>query len=184
MTDSSADPVASPRFAALSSARGRLAVFVVVTLAWIALDFATKTQAAHYRVGELIAGPIAGSLNIRLVHNTGAAWGIFSGSTFALGLFSLAICAVLVAYFLFSLDRTSLLETAGLALIVGGGAGNAIDRFAQGYVVDFLEVTFIEFPVFNVADIGVTCGFVLLALGMIRAFRAAGNRSDDGGEDA
>lgn len=174
MTDSSADPVASPRFAALSSARGRLAVFVVVTLAWIALDFATKTQAAHYRVGELI----------RLVHNTGAAWGIFSGSTFALGLFSLAICAVLVAYFLFSLDRTSLLETAGLALIVGGGAGNAIDRFAQGYVVDFLEVTFIEFPVFNVADIGVTCGFVLLALGMIRAFRAAGNRSDDGGEDA
>ena len=90
MTDSFADPVASTRFAALSSARGRLAVFVVVTLAWIALDFATKTQVAHYRVGELIAGPIAGSLNIRLVHNTGAAWGIFSGSTFALGLFSSA----------------------------------------------------------------------------------------------
>lgn len=178
MTDKSADRVASPRFAALSSARGRLAVFVAVTLAWIALDSATKAQAAQYRVGELIAGPLAGLLNIRLVHNTGAAWGIFSGSTFALGLFSLVICAVLVAYFLFALKRVSLLETVGLALIVGGGAGNAIDRFAQGYVVDFLEVTFIEFPVFNVADIGVTCGLVLLALGMLRAFRASGAKAD------
>ena len=46
MTDSSADLVASPRFAALSSARGRLAVFVVVTLAWIALDFATFVRKA------------------------------------------------------------------------------------------------------------------------------------------
>ena len=56
-------------------------------------------------------------------------------------------------------------------LVVAGGIGNAIDRFSQGYVVDFIEPVFIDFPVFNVADIGVTCGFVLFLVGVIVSWR-------------
>ena len=52
-----------------------------------------------------------------------------------------------------------------------GGLGNAFDRFAQGYVIDFIDFTFIDFPVFNIADIGVTCGFVLLVIGYLLAAR-------------
>ena len=59
----------------------------------------------------------------------------------------------------------------GAALVVAGGLGNAFDRFALGYVVDFIEPVFIDFPVFNVADIGVTCGFVLFLVGVIVSWR-------------
>ena len=52
-----------------------------------------------------------------------------------------------------------------------GGLGNAIDRFSQLYVVDFIDFTFIDFPIFNVADIGVTCGFVLLVIGYLLVTR-------------
>ena len=52
-------------------------------------------------------------------------------------------------------------------MVVAGGIGNAIDRFLMGYVVDFICADFIDFPIFNVADIGVTCGFVLLFIGLM-----------------
>ena len=55
--------------------------------------------------------------------------------------------------------------------MVAGGLGNALDRFTLGYVVDFIEPVFIDFPVFNVADIGVTCGFAIFLAGMALAWR-------------
>ena len=63
------------------------------------------------------------------------------------------------------------LETCALSLIAAGGIGNAIDRFVNGFVVDFIDLTFMDFPVFNIADIGVTCGFVLLVIGYLLATR-------------
>ena len=56
-------------------------------------------------------------------------------------------------------------------LVVAGGIGNAIDRFSQGYVVDFIDLAFMDFPVFNVADIGVTCGFVLFLVALVMEWR-------------
>ncbi len=64
-----------------------------------------------------------------------------------------------------------MLEIVGVALVVAGGLGNALDRFTLGYVVDFIEPTFIDFPVFNVADIGVTCGFVIFLIGVVTLWR-------------
>ena len=138
-------------------------VLVVIALCWIALDFATKRyfDSGEFSLYEHIAGPYLGIFRFTLVHNTGAAWGIFSDSTFVLGVFSLLLCALL-CIFLFVLEqRSSLLTVIGISLVVGGGIGNAIDRFTSAYVVDFIEFVFISFPVFNVADIGVTCGIVL-----------------------
>ena len=62
-------------------------------------------------------------------------------------------------------------ETCALSLIAAGGIGNAIDRFVNGFVVDFIDLTFM-ISVFNIADIGVTCGFVLLVIGYLLATRA------------
>ena len=62
---------------------------------------------------------------------------------------------------------TSWPELIGLGLVIGGGIGNAIDRFALGYVVDFIDLSFMDFPVFNIADIGVTCGLALFLIGWI-----------------
>lgn len=147
------------------------AAFFAIVVVWVVLDQLTKSFFAGMQPGGILAGPFAGIFDIRLVHNTGGAWGIFAGNTTALGVFSLAVCILLLAYFFWQRDEVNATQTIGIALIVAGGIGNAIDRFSQGFVTDFIEFSFFDFPVFNVADIGVTCGFVLLFLGLALAWR-------------
>lgn len=151
--------------------RRNLCVFAAVVLLWLAADIATKAVCDGYGLGEVIAGPFLGLVQFRLAHNTGAAWGMFDDSTFALGVMSLLVCAALTAYLIATAKRANLMEVVGVALVVAGGLGNALDRFTLGYVVDFIDTTFIEFPTFNVADIGVTCGFVLFFIGMLWSMR-------------
>ena len=141
-------------------------------MGWIGLDQWTKSLFAGVQSGAFLGNVLGGLVDFRLVHNTGAAWGIFAGNTVALGLFSLIAIAVLIGYFLFSIKSISLVQTIGIALIIAGGIGNVIDRFVQGYVIDFIAVTFIDFPVFNVADIGVTCGIALYFFGLLLQWRA------------
>lgn len=176
--------------------RGRNALVVLcVAVAWLALDQLTKLHfnGGSFQVGEHIAGPYLGLFRFTLVHNTGAAWGMFGDSTLALGVLSLAVCALLLAYLFVLEPDASLGQAVGLALVVAGGVGNAIDRFAQGYVVDFIDFAFMDFPVFNVADIGVTCGFVLFFCALLWSMRcgsrsgaaqgrAAGSGALDGGD--
>lgn len=154
--------------------RRNLCVFAAVVLLWLAADIATKAVCNGYGLGEVIAGPFLGLIQFRLAHNTGAAWGMFDDSTFALGVMSLLVCAALAAYLIATARRANLVEVVGIALVVAGGLGNALDRFTLGYVVDFIDTTFIEFPTFNVADIGVTCGFVLFFAGMLWGMRRDG----------
>lgn len=151
-------------------------IFAAAALVWLALDQLSKAFFNGYELGEVLAGPFAGIFELRLVHNIGAAWGIFGGATTALGVFSLLVCALLLVY-LFVLEPASpRLATFGLALVFAGGVGNAIDRFALGYVVDFIEPVFIDFPVFNIADIGVTCGFVIFFISLLLDFRKEGEK--------
>ncbi len=159
------------------STRNKRVLFVVLAAAWVALDAFTKAQFHDGVVGRVVFGPVLGLFDFRLIHNTGGAWGIFSNSTFALGVFSLAVCLIASIYFFIASKHMNLFETVGFALVVAGGIGNAIDRFVLGYVVDFIEFAFFEFPVFNVADIGVTCGFVILIIGLIVDF-SKGDESD------
>lgn len=152
-------------------ARNALAIAGVGAV-WLALDIATKGffNGGAFAVGQHIAGPFLGLFRFTLVHNTGGAWGLFSDSTIALGVVSLAVSVLLVAFALWE-PHATLGQAIGAALVAAGGVGNAIDRFVQGYVVDFIEFTFIDFPVFNIADIGVTCGLVLLVLSTLLAWR-------------
>ena len=144
--------------------KGNAAIFGGVVLAWLVLDYFTKRLFDTVSVGTQLWTGIPGILDFRLVHNTGAAWGMFGGSTFALGIFALAFCAVLLVVAFMRRQKARKLEMVGYAMVLAGGIGNAIDRFMNGYVVDFIETTFIDFPVFNIADIGVTCGFALIVI--------------------
>ncbi len=143
--------------------------FAGVFVLWLAVDVATKLyfNSGQFFVGEHIAGPFFGLFEFLLVHNTGAAWGMFGDSTFALAIVSLVVCAVLLVYLFVFSPHAGLGQTIGLALVCSGGIGNAIDRFTQGYVVDFINVSFMDFPVFNIADIGVTCGFVVFFISLL-----------------
>lgn len=140
-------------------------VFFLVAGLMVALDRATKEMFDTGNPGQVLVEDIAGLFEFRLVHNTGGAWGIFGGSPIPLGVFSVIVCLVIVWYVFGARHaRTTFLETVALALVLAGGLGNAVDRFSQGYVVDFINCKFMTFPVFNVADICVTCGIVLFLI--------------------
>ncbi|MCL1798433.1 MAG: signal peptidase II [Eggerthellaceae bacterium] len=157
--------------------RRNILVFVAVAGIWLALDRLTKGYFdGAYGLGQVIAEPVRGLFRFVLVRNTGAAWGILDESTQLLGVVSLFVVTFVVGYFIVASKRVGTLETVALALVAAGGTGNAIDRLAVGYVVDFIEFAFIDFPVFNVADIGVTCGFALFALGMALRWNREGRK--------
>ena len=96
------------------------------------------------------------------IQNNGAAYSILQGKQTLLILFTLAMMIGIIAYVVAYKKQASKLEIFSLALILGGGIGNLIDRVKYGYVVDFIDTHLI--PVFNVADIGITCGCILFAL--------------------
>lgn len=146
----------------------KIGIFIAIVVAWIIIDQATKSLFAGMQPdGSIMAGPFLGLIDIRLVHNTGGAWGILSDNTMLLGVFSVVVCLAIAAFFFATAKSATVIQTISFALITAGGLGNAIDRFVQGYVTDFIEFSFFDFPVFNVADIGVTCGFALLVIGLL-----------------
>ncbi len=105
-------------------------------------------------------------INFIYVKNTGAAFSMLSGKTFILGIFSLVVCIALIWY-LIKHTPQDIFPLISLSLILGGAAGNLIDRLFRGFVVDYIELCFINFPVFNLADIGITVGAVLLMVYVI-----------------
>ncbi|MDE6519504.1 MAG: signal peptidase II [Ruminococcus sp.] len=100
-------------------------------------------------------------INLTYLENDGAIFGSMSGQRwFLVGFTSLVVVAAFV-FMLMSLKRSKLLATS-IMLFVAGGIGNLIDRIRFGYVVDMFEIKLFRFAIFNVADICVTIGFVLV----------------------
>ena len=106
---------------------------------------------------------LPGFVQLRTVHNFGAAWSSFSGMRWLLvGVTSVIVLAV--AYVLVRRIVRHPLGVAACFLILSGGLGNIIDRVRLGYVVDMFDFQFMNYPVFNVADIAVVCGAALAAV--------------------
>ena len=106
---------------------------------------------------------LPGFMQLRTVHNYGAAWSSFSGMRWLL----VAVTSVIVLAVAYVLVRRIVRYPLGVAacfLILSGGLGNIIDRVRLGYVVDMFDFQFMNYPVFNVADIAVVCGAVLAAV--------------------
>lgn len=100
-------------------------------------------------------------LNITYVENKGAAFSILSDYTWVLSILSVVFCIAIFLYILIKKPKNKLLMVS-LIMIFAGALGNAIDRVFLGYVVDFIEVRFIDFPIFNLADISITVGAGIL----------------------
>ena len=117
----------------------------------------------------MVDGPvpfIPGVLRLQFVANTGAAFSLGEGHGLVFVAFAVLVVAASIVY-LWRAPSTAKLEVVGLGMVCGGAIGNAIDRLAYGFVVDFFATEFIDFPVFNVADIGITVGVVLAFLGYL-----------------
>ena len=116
---------------------------------------------------------IPGLLRCRPVRNSGMAFSLLSGQTWLLAAATSAVLLGLLVYLLRKPDEHPLTR-AGFWLVIGGGLGNLFDRVAYGSVVDFLELTFVRFAIFNVADICVCLGAALALAGMLLTERKGG----------
>jgi signal peptidase II len=95
------------------------------------------------------------------VKNYGAAFNLFSGSRLFLSFISI-IFSILLIYLILRKNSLNSFELYSYSFILGGTIGNGIDRILKGFVVDFINLNFINFPVFNIADISINIGFILL----------------------
>lgn len=110
---------------------------------------------------------IPGLFHLTYVRNTGAAFSAFEGAQWLFAIIFLVLTvAIFYEYFKKPLPFTRF-ERWMIAAIYGGGIGNMIDRVRFGYVVDMIEVDFMNFAVFNVADCFITCGCIAMVVSLI-----------------
>ena len=101
------------------------------------------------------------------VKNFGAAFNILSGSRILLSLISIII-SLFLTYIILKKRIISYSDLIGYSLVLGGTLGNGIDRIYKGYVIDFINLNFIDFPVFNIADISINIGLLFFIYGFIK----------------
>jgi len=101
------------------------------------------------------------------VKNYGAAFNLFSGSRIFLSFISIFF-SILLIYLIFRKNTLNTFELYSYSFILGGSIGNGIDRIYKGFVVDFINLNIINFPVFNFADISINIGFIFLMYNIFR----------------
>ncbi len=106
---------------------------------------------------------IDGFLAWTYAENTGAAFSIFTGNTQFLSVFTAVALLCGIGYLVFSKTHHIIYDIC-IPLLIAGGLGNLIDRIALGFVVDYIQVLFVDFPVFNFADCLVTCSAITLII--------------------
>lgn len=136
---------------------------IVFTAVLVIVDRLSKILAAKYLAsgGSVIVIPYF--LGLRYLENTGMAFSMLSGKTVLLAIVT-AAALMIMAYFIFIKKYGRPFERFCFILIFAGGVGNLIDRVFQGYVIDYFEFLFMDFAIFNVADVYVCTGVGLYTL--------------------
>ncbi len=149
----------------------------IISIILLVIDVLSKTLIDIYIPLNKSIKIIKNFFYINPLHNEGAAWGIFS--SYLILIIITTIIALLVIYrymFAFKKNKRNMLA---FGLLLGGIVGNLLDRILYGYVRDFLSFNIFgySFPVFNIADIGITIGIILLIYAIIRGEDRSGNKS-------
>lgn len=153
----------------------RFIFFGAILLFWIVLDLSTKQYVFQMLPSEHESITLLDGY-VRLTHlkNRGAVWGILQSFNQVLFVFHLLVVPFLFLFFVWSLykpgflvERINTIFVVATGLVMGGAIGNLYDRLCWGYVRDFIDVTIpiinYRWPVFNVADSGITVGALMLA---------------------
>ena len=138
-------------------------LYILLLAALIAADQGLKYwTVSHLALGESTAF-LPPLVQLTRLHNYGAAWSSLSGKTVLLLAVTMVLMAAVAVLLVKKIVRHPLGVIAGL-LILGGGIGNFIDRIIHGYVVDMLDLMFMYYPIFNLADCFVVVGAILGAV--------------------
>lgn len=170
-------------FALYRRGKGKVACLALSEAAMIFCDRYVKVLTLLLNLDET-ASFIPGIMQLHRVHNYGAAWSSLSGARWLL----VAVTAVglgVLAWLLFKVVRHPLGQWA-LTMVIAGGLGNLIDRVCLGYVIDMLDVTLFNYPVFNIADCFVVVGTVLALVYYLNYYAEfdAQNWEKENGKDA
>jgi len=140
-------------------------LYFLLSAVLIIIDQLTKSWAIHTLMGNPPVTVIPHFLGFRYIENTGAAFSLLSGKQMTLILITFVILGAVFGL-LFRAIRAGehWVVCLSYSMIIAGAIGNFIDRVRFNYVVDFLEFKFINFPIFNVADMAIVGGVILLAL--------------------
>lgn len=135
------------------------------TLLLLGIDFVSKRMALKYLMPIGQKNFINGLIRLQYVENRGAAFGILSGRLLPIVLLTPVIVALIIWIYAKSLSNPKFSKFRLICVFfVSGSVGNFIDRVAYGFVVDFLEFEFVDFPVFNIADIYLTLSTLALMI--------------------
>lgn len=139
-------------------------IYIIIIFLGFILDRVSK----NYAVAHFIDNPIYTKiLNFTYLENKGAAFGFLQNKRIFFVILTVAVVGLLLFYFFKTFKNNSKLLNFSLSLIISGALGNFYERILQGYVVDFIEFSFVNFPVFNIADCFVTVGSILLIIYVI-----------------
>ena len=151
--------------------QGRMRLGLIIASVVLTLDLVTKAMASAW----LVDGPIIlipNFFDFVLVHNLGAAFGLFSEQPpWVRNTLLLGVASVATVYIVQQLrENKGLFATVAFGFILGGAVGNVIDRIRLGWVVDFIHLHWydLSWPVFNIADSGITVGVGMLILDNFR----------------
>src|SRR5574344_1494240 len=139
-------------------------IYILIIIVGLILDRVTKIYATNNFIENPVQGPI---INLTYLENRGAAFGILQDRRIFFILITVVIVLYLLYYFYKSYKTNPNILNIALAMIISGALGNFYDRLINVYVVDFIEFSFINFPVFNIADIFVTLGCALMIIYII-----------------
>ncbi len=132
--------------------------FYLIAAAVLVVDQATKLAAAYWLQPHPSIPLLGRFLSLSYRTNTGAAFGLVPWASTALQVLAAAVVAILLVHG-WRMAQGSLALDVALACLLGGAAGNLLDRLRLGYVVDFIDLHF--WPVFNIADTAITVGAIL-----------------------
>ena len=139
-------------------------IYLIIIILGLVVDRLTKIYAVNNLMEKSIDGKL---INLTYLENRGAAFGILQDKRRVFIILTTAIVLYLLYYFVKNIKTSPIILNLSLAMIISGAIGNFYDRLIQGYVVDFIEFSFVQFPVFNVADILVTAGCALMIIYII-----------------
>ena len=140
--------------------------YLLISFAVIFADQSLKYYIkTNFRVGET-RKVVPGVFSFNYLQNNGAAWNILACKMWIFYIITL-VASIVVIYYLFNLNYQNITFDIGLALIFGGVIGNFMDRLQMHYVVDMFQLDFINFNIFNIADMAITVGLLLVFIYLI-----------------
>ena len=147
----------------MNSLKNRKFKIILYSFFIVLVDQISKFSVLKLLGFERSTNIIPSLLNFTLVKNKGAAFSLFSNSTIFLTIISFLTSCLLVTLIIKSPPKTYW-NSIGLICLLGGTAGNGLDRILKGYVLDFLELVPINFPIFNIADISINIAIICFIL--------------------